>query len=231
MPVKFDAAVSGLMHDLFEMSAMAERMLEAVASSLVRREAHLLQSVYEDEKRMDSLQLKLDDRTVELIGVYTPVAADLRLLLMMPRITGALERIGDQAEKVCKHVEDLVVAEPLKPLEDLPKLAQLSRDMLRACLRAFAERSSDQAMAVLRMDVEVDAFRNSIIDELIACMERDNRQVCRALHLMTVARAFERVGDQAVDIAEATIYAVTGKDIRHLHLERAQRNGAPAPLP
>ena len=222
MPVKFDAAIADVIQELFCMGATAERMIETVTQTLAERKAHLLGRVFEDEKTMDGLQLRIDDRTVEVIGIYTPVAADLRLLMMIPRITGALERIGDQAEKICKHVEDIVAREPLGPVVDLPRLAGIARDMLRKCLKAFAERSTDLALDVLRMDAEVDAIRSRMLDELRTCMERDATHVRRALGLMTVVKAIERVGDQAVDIAEATIYAATGKDVRHLHLENRQ---------
>ncbi|MCX7592119.1 MAG: phosphate signaling complex protein PhoU [Kiritimatiellae bacterium] len=219
MPVKFDAAVAELMRELFRMGDMAERMVQTVLRSLKENNPKLLEWVLKTEKEMDGLQLRIDDLTVELIGIYTPVASDLRLLLMVPRITGALERMGDQSEKICNHVADFLSRERQAPV-DLTTLAQLVCEMVGKCLSAFAARSAEGALEVLRMDLQVDGARNTIMDGLLAYMEEDATRVREGLHLMTIARAFERIGDQAVDVAEATIYAATGKDVRHLHLER-----------
>jgi phosphate transport system protein len=227
MPVKFDAAIAVLMQEIFSMGAMAEHMFDSVIQTLTQRNHVLLQSVHEDEQKMDGLQLKIDDQTVEMIGIYTPVAADLRLLLMIPRISGALERIGDQAENICHRVQHMLTVEPLKPLVDLPRMAEIVRQMLRLSLKAFAERSTDQAVAVLRMDTEVDAIHKALTDELLGYMERDTKNISRALDLMLITRAVERVGDHAVNIAEATIYAVSGKDVRHLHIEKGAADAIP----
>jgi phosphate transport system protein len=228
MPVRFDAAISEIMQEIFSMGTTAERMFDSVIQTLTQRNHVLLQSVAEDEKKMDNLQLRVDDQTVELIGVYTPVAADLRLLLMIPRISGAIERIGDQAENICHRVQHMLTVEPLKPLVDLPHMADIARQMLRISLKAFAERSTEQAVQVLRMDSEVDAIHRRMQEELLGYMERDPKNVRRAFDLMMIGRAVERVGDHAVSIAEATIYAVSGKDVRHLHIENDPR---PMPLP
>jgi phosphate transport system protein len=227
MPVKFDAAISELMQEIFTMAATAERMFDSVIQTLTQRNVALLQGIADDEKTMDALQLEVDDRTVELISVYTPVAADLRLLLMIPRISGALERIGDQAENISCRVQHMLTVAPLKPLVDLPKMAEIVHQMVRFSLKAFAERSTDQAAQVLRMDTEVDTIHKRLTDELLGYMERDPKDVRRAMDLLMISRAVERVGDHAVSIAEATIYTVIGKDVRHLHAETATPAAAP----
>lgn len=227
MPVKFDAALTELMHQLLEMAEVAKSMLQTVLRAISEGDVSSLQTVFENEKRMDGLQLGIDDNTVELIGIYTPVASDLRLLLMLPRITGALERMGDQAEKIAKNVSDVVGGEPIGPVMDLPQLGRLAYGMVKRSIDGFVSRSPEKTLEVLRMDLEVDTIRNKLLDGLVCYMEQRADHVKRGLHLMTIARAFERIGDQAVDIAEATIYAVTGKDVRHLHLERK----APEELP
>ncbi len=227
MPYKFDAALADVMGKLFAMAEIAERMVDNVILTLTEREQNLLQCVYDDEKRMDGLQLEVDDKTVEMIGIYTPVAADLRLLLMIPRISGALERIGDQTEHICHHVQHMLTVEPLKALTDLPRMAEIARQMLRLSIKAFADRSTDQAIEILRMDTEVDAIHDRLTAELIGCMEREPNNIGRALDLMMITRSVERVGDHAVNIAEATIYAVNGKDVRHLHLEKANHHPTP----
>jgi phosphate transport system protein len=221
MPVKFDAAISDLLQDIFSMSALAEHMFEAVIRTLAQGDPAPMQCIAGDEHTMDNLQLQVDDKTVEMITVYTPVAADLRLLLMIPRISGALERIGDQAEKICLRVSHMAATAPLKPVVELPKMAEIVHAMMRLSLKAFAERSTKQAAEILRMDNEVDAIHKRLADELIRSMERDPKSIGRAMDLLAISRAIERVGDHAVSIAEATIYAVIGKDIRHLHTEEA----------
>jgi len=229
MPLRFDAALADVLQKLSDMGTLAEHMVENVILTLTQRKPDLLQSIYDDEKKMDGLQLEIDDKTVEMIGVFTPVAGDLRLLLMIPRISGALERIGDQTESICHRVQHMLTVEPLKPLADLPRMAEIARQMLRLSLKAFSERSTEYAVEVLRMDVEVDRIHAQLTDELIGHMERDAQDIGRALDLMMITRAVERVGDQAVNIAEATVYAVGGKDVRHMHLEKVDP-GAPLPI-
>lgn len=216
MPVKFDQDMARLMDQLQQMGILAERMTHTVVQTLVERKPELLQQIYEDERKMDALQIAVDDHTVEMIGVYTPVAADLRLLLMVARVNGELERVGDQVVNICRILEGLLAAEPLKPLEDIPRAAAITEQMLWRSLHAFRTRSVEEAQAVMKQDDEVDALNDGLFKELTGCMDKAPGKMQQALGLILTSRAIERIADHAVNICEDTIYMVTGKDIRHV---------------
>lgn len=222
MPVKFDAALTDVMGKVFTMANLAEVMVDSLVQMLTERRQDMLQQIYDNEKQLDTLQLEVDNAAVEMIGVFTPVAADLRLLLMLPRISSSLERIGDQAENVCHVVQDDMAKDPFTPLEHLSRMATIGRDMLRKSIKAFSERSQEQALEVLRMDTEVDKLNTLLRDQLIGSMEREPAHIRRALGLQRIAKAVERVADHATTVAEATIFVVSGNDVRHLRLDEEQ---------
>jgi phosphate transport system protein len=227
MPVKFDQSLSVVTAKLLTMAQLAEDMVHTVILALTERNPALLAKVYDDEKKMDQLQREVDDDTVEMIGVYTPVAADLRMLLMVGRINGELERIGDQAVNICHNVEALLSEELLKPLVDIPRMATIAEDMLRRAVNAFTSRSVEEAAAVMRQDNEVDRTNDLLFKELLGLMDLNPRNIHRALGLILTARAIERVADHAVNICEDTIYMVTGKDVRHRHADLLQNHPKP----
>jgi len=216
MPKRFDEDLTRLKKKLLAMGAVAEDMIHHAITVLVERNEDLLQEVYAAEERLDEFQRSIDDETVRLIAVYTPVATDLRTLLMITRINAELERIGDQADNVCRTCFAHLLREPpLKPLVDLPRMAQIAQEQVRTALNAFVELSDDLAIRVVKRDEEVDAFYEQIFRELLTYMLSDPKSVSRALALILIAKAFERVGDHAVNIAEDVVYVVRGEDIRH----------------
>jgi phosphate transport system protein len=215
MPKQFDDDLAELKKKLLTMGGNAESMIHKMITTLVDRNVDLLDEIRAIESEMDGFQTEIDDETVRLISVYTPVAGDLRLLLMVTRINAELERIGDQTFNILKVFEDLLEEEPLKPLVDLPRMANITQDMLRRALNAFVEKSDETAMSVIESDDEVDKLNNQIFRELVTYMLSDPKNINRALGLILTARAFERIGDHAVNIAEDVIYVVRGEDIRH----------------
>ena len=215
MPKQFDRDLAELKKKLLVMGGNAEQMVHKAITALIERNESLLEDVRELERGMDRAQTEIDEDTVRLIGVYTPVAGDLRLLLMITRINAELERIGDQAFNVLKVFETLLREEPLKPLVDLPRMANTARNMLRQALDCFAEGSDEGAVSVIAMDDEVDKLNDQIFRELVTYMLSDPGSINRALGLLLTARAYERIGDHAVNIAEDVIYVVRGEDIRH----------------
>jgi phosphate transport system protein len=215
MPKRFDNDMANLKKKLLAMGALAEEMIHQTISVLVERDETLIEEVRAAESRMDQFQREVDDDTIRLIAVYTPVATDLRMLLMATRINAELERIGDQADNICRSCRELLKEPPLKPLVDLPRMAAIARDMVRMVLNAFVEASDEQAIEVIKHDQEVDSLYDQIFRELLTYMLSDPRNVSRALRLIFAAKAFERIGDHAVNIAEDVVYVVRGEDIRH----------------
>jgi phosphate transport system protein len=218
MPKRFDEDLYKLKQDVLAMGTVAEGMIRKAMGVLVDRNPALIAQVLADEDKMDAFQRSIDNETVRLIGVFTPVARDLRFLLMITRINAELERIGDHAVAICQSYENLKLLEepPLKPLVDLPRMAGIAEQMLHRALEAFLKGSEGDAEVVIQTDDQVDRLNDQIFRELVTYMLGDPRTINRVLGLILTARAFERVADHAVNIAEDVVYIVRGEDIRHV---------------
>jgi phosphate transport system protein len=216
MPTRFDSDMTQLKKRLLAMGAVAEEMIHHTITVLTERNEGLIADVRAAEQKMDAFQRELDDETIRLIAVYTPVATDLRMLLMVTRINAELERIGDQAENICKTCRHLLNEPPLKPFADLPRMAQQAQAMVRNAITAFVDHSDELAEQVVTMDESVDSLYDQLFRELVTHMLDDPGNVSRSLGLIFVAKAFERIGDHAVNIAEDVVYVVRGEDIRHV---------------
>ncbi len=215
MPKKFDQELQGLKQDLLRMGETAEAMIRDAMAALVEREETIIREVMRREDEMDRLQIGIDDHVVRLIVTHAPVAQDLRLLLMAARINSELERIGDQAVEICENVRLLLGVPPLKPLVDLPRMAELAKKMVHGGLVAFMESSPERAMETIRADDQVDALNDQLFRELLTYMVEDTRNIPRALALLLTARSLERIADHATNICEEVVYVVKGQDIRH----------------
>jgi phosphate transport system protein len=218
MPKRFDEDLAALRREVLSMGTVTEGMIRKTMSALVDRDPGLVREVLADEERMDVFQRAIDNETIRLIGVFTPVAGDLRILLMITRINAELERCADLAVSICYSYENLKLIEepPLKPLVDLPRMASLTEQMLHRALDAFLNASADEAIVVVKADDEVDQLNDQIFRELLTYMLSDPRSISRALGLILTARAFERIADHIVNVAEDVVYAVRGEDIRHV---------------
>ncbi len=220
----FDDLLVELRGRIVHMGTTAESMIEKAVKSLLDRSLGRHADVFKNEEEVNALHLEIDERVINLLALQHPMAADLRWVVMSSKIAGELERIGDQAVNVCQYTEELLKHPPLKPLIDIPLMADVSRRMLREGLDAFVRQDPALAQRVLDADDEVDAFKNQIFRELLTYMMADPGTIPRALALILVSRSLERVGDHATNIAEEVIYAVQGRDVRHHH-EKKKRDG------
>jgi len=213
----FEDQLQELKGRLVTMGTDAESMIERAVKSLLERDANRLPDVFKTEAEVNQLHIEIDERVINLIALHHPVAADLRLVVMCSKIGGELERIGDQAVNICQNTTELLRYPPLKPLIDIPLMAEIARRMLREALDAFVRQDAALAQKVLNTDDEVDAFKNQIFRELLTYMMADPGTIPRALALILISRNLERVGDHATNIAEEVIYSAQGRDVRHRH--------------
>ncbi len=215
MPKQFDSDLNALTEKVLKMGALTERMIHDTTQTLVEWNIELFEPVPGNEDTLDVLQREIDEETIRLISVYTPVASDLRLLLMITRITSELERIGDQTMNIGFYAKEMLKQKPLKPLIDLPRMAETAMQMLRDSLDAFTRRSSELAVKVIKNDDTVDQLNDQIFRELMTYFLTDPKTMAQVLELVLTSRAFERIADHAVSIAEDVFYVVQGRDIRH----------------
>lgn len=211
----FDEQLKELYQKVVAMGLLAESMIQTAVSSLIERNESLAAQVFVKEQEVNALQVDVDDRAVKLTALNQPVAEDARFLFMASRIGGELERIADQAINICQNAHWVLEAPPLKPILDLPAMADIAQKMVRDSLTAMMNRDVSLANTVLEEEKRVDAYRDKVFRTLLTYMMADPGTIQRALSLILIARNLERIGDHATNIAEEVIYWIQGRDVRH----------------
>ena len=211
----FHRDLAALKNDLLRMGALGQRMVQTAVKGLTDRDGALFAEVRRDEEQMNSLHMSLDERCFTLIALQQPAASDLRFLLAALKSISELERVGDQSINVVKSGEVLLREAPLKPLIDIPRMADLTQRMVHDSLRSFVDKDVELARSVLVTDDEVDALRDQVFRELLTYMLGDPTSITRALHFILISRSLERIADHATNIAEDVIFMAAGTDVRH----------------
>ncbi len=218
----FEADLQALRHQLLRMGALVEeRVHRAVQSLIVRREEDA-RRLAESDGEVNDLQLAIDERCLRLLATQAPLAGDLRLITSAMKINADLERIGDQAVNIAENALTLIPQPPVKPLIDIPRMAEVAERMIRDALDAFVRRDADLARSVLSRDDEVDELKDQVFRELLTYMMADPGTIQRALALILISRNLERVADHATNIAEDVIFIAEARDVRHHALERGK---------
>jgi phosphate transport system protein len=212
---KFDQELATLKQRIVEMGALAESMVSGASDALINTNRAAIEQVRTSEPRLDRCQVDIDREAIRLITVYSPVAKDLRLLLMMARINSELERIGDQAVDNCKYVEILPSDPPPKPLRELSEMSVMTLGMVHDALQAFEHEDIDKAQAVIGLDDQVDAMNAGTFRDLLEHNATSPDIVTRGIGLILAAQSLERIADHATNICEEVFYLVEGEDIRH----------------
>ncbi len=220
MTKQFEEDLNVLKQQLLKMAAKAETMIHLSMQALVQRDLSLAAELAELEDDVNRLQLDVDDRCFKLLALRQPMAHDLRFIIAAGKISSDLERIGDLTINIHENTKVLVEFPELKPLIDIPKMADLSRQMVRDSLDAFVEEDAVKARNTVVRDDEVDSLKNQVFREVLTYMISDPRTIQVGMQLVLVSRHLERIADHATNIAEDVVYLVEAKDIRH-HAEEA----------
>jgi phosphate transport system protein len=218
----FDHELNDLNNDILRMGAFAEEAIYKSVEALKARDRELAQAVIDQDTMIDQLELIIDEKCIDLIARYQPMAKDLRFITMGMKINNELERIADIAVDIAQRTLEIVDKPLLKPLIDIPKLAQVAQKMIKGAIDAFVNNDMDLARQVLMSDSEADQLRNIIQKELIEdYMVKDGSTAPRAVQLLLIARFLERICDHTTNIAEDVIYMIQAKVVKH-HPERLQ---------
>ncbi len=215
-----DAELSQLKEKLLAMGGAVEKSVEHATQALLLRDLSRFKEVYALEAEINRSHVEVDNACVNLLARQSPMAADLRLIIAVIKINADLERMGDQAVNISHNGEYYLAWPELKPLVDIPIMAERVRVMVRAALDAFVKLDEKQAQLVLECDDEVDQLKQKIFLDLLGVMKQSPENVERGLNLILVARNLERIGDHATNIAEDVIFALNGVDIRHRGIAR-----------
>ncbi|MEO0107906.1 MAG: phosphate signaling complex protein PhoU [candidate division WOR-3 bacterium] len=216
MSTPLEQKLADLKDRMMMMAGMAEEMISSSVKSLVTRDEALARRVIEvDEEKVNRLELEIEEAAIGLIALHQPEASNLRTLAMIIKVNNDLERLGDHAENIAEAALYLMERPSVKPLEDLPAMAEEAIGMVKDVLDAFARGDAELARSVCRRDEVVDQLRDRIVRELVQIMTTDGTAIDRGLRLMMVALNLERIADHSTNIAEDVIYMATGEVIKH----------------
>ncbi len=216
----FEREIDALKEQLLLMGGRAEALVRKSIESLVRRDPDLAQTAFDDDRQIDRLEIEIEERCIRLFALQQPLATDLRFIMAALKISNDLERVGDHGVNIAQSTLRLVQQPLLKPLVDIPRMADLSTAMLNDALDAFVRRDSETARRLCRKDDEVDQLNKQVFRELISYMIESPSTISRAMELILVARNLERVADLATNIAEEVVFIHEAKIIKHHADER-----------
>lgn len=211
----FEHELEMLKERLLHMGGRAEDIVRKAVEALRRYDPKLAREVLADDRMLDRLEIEMEDRCLSLLALQQPLARDLRFITAALKITNDLERVGDHAVNIAGSALELAEEPPLKPLVDIPRMAELAAGMLHEALDAFVQRDADSARGLVRRDDEVDQLNRQLFRELISYMIEDPRTITRAMELILVARNLERVADLATNVAEEVVFIAEARVIKH----------------
>ncbi len=219
LSTQFDAELSGISNRVLEMGGLVESQVAQAIYALTTFSGETASQVLQQEERVNQMEVEIDRDLSAIIARRQPTARDLRLLIAVSKSIANLERVGDEAARIARTVQRLLntgVSSRLRlPVNDLGFGAELAIAQLRKALDAFARLDTARALEVLKQDDQIDQEFDGLLRKLITYMMEDPRTISSSIDLVFVAKAIERVGDHAKNLAEAIIYVVKGTDVRH----------------
>jgi phosphate transport system protein len=218
MESRSEQELAALKQELVRMAGLAEQAIGQAICALLARDLELAEEVLRGDAAINRLEVVIDERCLRMLALYQPEASDLRFIAMALKINNDLERIGDQAVNLAERTLELLKEPRLKPLIDIPHMAEMVQLMLKQSVEAFVQRDTGLARSICQRDDVIDALDDQIVRELLTYMMQDPQTITRAVNLILVSRHLERVADHATNIAEDVIYLVEGKHVKH-HLD------------
>lgn len=211
-----DEELKELHKEILKMGVLTQEAIFKSIEALRNRDKRQAQEVIDADNMIDELELAIDERCIDLIARYQPLASDLRFITTGMKVNAELERIADLAVDISQRVLELADKPLLKPLIDIPKLSTIAQNMVRDAIDSFVKKDVELAGKVVLADFQADELRNRVQEELINdYLARDASSASRAVPLLLIARHLERICDHATNIAEDVIYMVKAKVVKH----------------
>jgi phosphate transport system protein len=211
MRTAFHKRLREIQYDIMVMGSMGSKAIVRSIEALKNRNQELARQIIEDDRKINDKRFEIEEKCVELIATQQPMASDLRIITAILNITTELERIADYAVGIARIVIYIGDEQPLKPLIDIPRMAELTVDMLSRSMDAFINRDIEAAKKIAGEDDLVDNLYDQVFRELLTIMAEDPKTITRATRLMWTAHNLERAADRVTNICERIVFIVTGK--------------------
>jgi len=212
----YELQLEKLRASVLEMGGLVEDQIDRAIRSLIERDDDLARATVTRDHTVNRLDVEIDELCVTLLALHQPAGKDLRLVTTALKINADLERIGDLATNIAERAIELAPDVPVKPYIDLPRMAELAREMVQQSLDAFVREDADLALTVCNSDDTIDKLHDQLFRELLSFMVENPQTISRAMRLLFVSKALERIADHATNIAEMVIFMTKGRSIRHL---------------
>jgi len=221
---QFDSELNGVSSRVMELGGLVESQIRLAIHALSQFSSESANQVSEAEVRVNAMEVDIDRELSSIIARRQPTARDLRLLIAISKTTANLERAGDEADKIARMVKSIIESGSARmlPSSELRVAADLASGLLRKALDAFARLDTSMALTILKEDDLIDKEFDGFVRKLITYMMEDPRTISASLDLLFVAKAIERIGDHAKNIAEFIIYIVKGEDVRHTSMAQIE---------
>jgi phosphate transport system protein len=221
---QFDVELNSISTHVLEMGGLVESQLHQAVYALVNMSTETADQVLDNERRINEMELSIDQEIISTIGRRQPTARDLRFLMAISRTTQNLERAGDEVARIARMVKSIIQSGAPRnlPTSELRLAADLASTMLRKTLDSFARLDTTMAVDIIKHDYQIDDEYNGFLRKLITYMMEDPRTISPSLDLLFLAKSIERVGDHAKNIAEQIIFVVKGEDVRHSSLDKLE---------
>lgn len=218
---QFDSELNAVSSRVMEMGGMVEAQIQQAVYALSQFDSEAADRVMETEQRVNAMEIEIDRELSSIIARRQPTARDLRLLIAISKTTANLERVGDEANKIARMVKSIIESGSARalPSTELRIASELASGLLRKALDAFARLDTAAALSILKDDDLIDKEFDGFVRKLVTYMMEDPRTISASLDLLFLAKAIERIGDHAKNIAEFIIYIVKGADVRHTSMQ------------
>ena len=215
---QFDTELNAVSSRLMELGGHVESQIRQAIYALSQFSVQAAEQVLMIEEKVNAMEVEMDRDIASIIGRRQPTARDLRFLMAISKTTANLERAGDEASKIARMVKSIIASGAARqlPTSDLRVASDLAAGLLRKALDAFARLDTQAAVSILKEDDLIDQEFDGFVRKLITYMMEDPRTISASLDLLFVAKAIERIGDHAKNVAELIIYIVKGADVRHV---------------
>lgn len=221
---QFNDELEQIRTQLLTMGGVVERQVHDAIESLLVGDAELAEQSRRVDKQINDMELMIDEQCTTIIARRQPAASDLRLIISVSKAVSDLERMGDEAAKICRHAIELVEeGDSPRGYQEVRHIGTLVRDMVKNVLTAFARNDTELAYKVAKQDKSVDQEYRTAMRSLVTYMMEDPRAISSVLNVIWVLRSLERIGDHSRNMAEHLIYLVSGTDVRHQSLKQIKK--------